>query len=220
MKILIAEDDLTSCTILQGILERWGYEVTCTGDGAAAWEVLQRPEAPQLAVLDWEMPQMDGPTLCRRLRAEPRPDPLYLILLTARSERQSMVEGLEAGADDYIAKPFDNDELRARILVGRRMLDLQAELRQREKLQGVIEMAGAVCHEINQPLQTILGYAEMLLVDLDRGDPRLRPLEKIREGVERIGILTRRIMSITKYQSKGYMGGRSRIVDIEGASGD
>lgn len=220
MKILIAEDDLTSSTILQGILERWGYEVTCTGDGEAAWEVLQRPEAPQLAVLDWEMPGMDGPTLCRRLRAAPRPEPLYLILLTARSERQSMVEGLEAGADDYIAKPFDNDELRARILVGRRMLELQAELRQREKLQGVIEMAGAVCHEINQPLQTILGYAEMLLGDLDRGDPRLRPLEKIKEGVERIGILTRRIMSITRYQSKGYMGGRSRIVDIEGASGD
>ena len=131
MKILIAEDDLTSCTILQAVLEQWGYEVISTSDGQAAWKALSRADAPHLAVLDWEMPGMDGPTLCRRLRARPQADPLYLILLTSRSERQCLVEGLEAGADDYIVKPFDNEELRARVLAGQRILDLQAELRRR-----------------------------------------------------------------------------------------
>jgi len=218
MKILIAEDDRTTRLILQVILQRWGYDVICTADGIEAWDALQCPDAPQLVVLDWEMPGMDGPSLCRKLRATVREEPLYLILLTARSGRQSLVEGLEAGADDYIPKPFDNDELRARILVGRRILELQAELRQREKLQGVLEMAGAVCHEINQPLQSILGYSELLLMELDRDDPRLDILEKIGAGAERIGSLTRKIMTITKYQSKGYMDGKTRIVDIERAS--
>jgi DNA-binding response OmpR family regulator len=218
MKILVAEDDRTTSLILQVILQRWGYDVICTTDGIEAWDALQCPDAPQLAVLDWEMPGMDGPTLCRKLRAAARQEPLYLILLTARSARQSLVEGLEAGADDYIPKPFDNDELRARILVGRRILELQAELRQREKLQGVLEMSGAVCHEINQPLQSILGYTELLLMDLDANDPRLGILEKIRAGVECIGSLTRKMMTITKYQSKDYMDGKTRIVDIELAS--
>lgn len=218
MKILIAEDDLTSCTILQAVLEQWGYEVICTGDGQEAWEALNRDDAPSLAVLDWEMPGMDGPSLCRRLRARPKAGPLYLILLTSRSERQSLVAGLEAGADDYVVKPFDNEELRARVMAGQRILDLQAELRRREKLQGVLEMAGAVCHELNQPLQSLLGYTEMLLMDIDKDTPQFGAAKKIKEGVERMGTLTRKIMDITQYRSKGYLGGKSRIVDIDGAS--
>ncbi len=219
MKILIAEDDLTSRTLLKAVLRKWGWTVTAAADGRQAWEALQEKDAPRLAVLDWMMPGFDGPELCRRLRAQEGEKPLYLILLTARGERGDIVRGLSAGADDYIAKPYDNEELRARIDVGRRILRLQEALVRKEKLQGVIEMAGAVCHELNQPLQSVSGFSEMLLMDLPADDPNYQSLKMIKEGIDRIGSLTRKIMRITEYRTKEYLGGKSKIVDIEGASG-
>ncbi len=112
------------------------------------------------------MPEMDGVEVCRRLRQMAAATPTYVILLTARGDKEDIIKGLEAGADDYIAKPFDNDELRARINVGRRIIELQAELVEKEKLQGVIEMAGAVCHELNQPMQVVSGVSELLMMDI------------------------------------------------------
>jgi phosphoserine phosphatase RsbU/P len=217
MKVLIAEDEFVSRTILQTILTKWGFEVAAVADGVSATAVLQEPEAPQLALLDWMMPGMDGPAVCRELRKRIRRDPLYLILLTSKNEQGDIVQGLEAGADDYIAKPYDNDELRARVQVGMRMITLQNELREREKLQGVLEMAGAICHELNQPLQGISGYSELLLMDMHEDDPKFQMLKKIKSQVDRVGELTRKIMNITRYQSKPYLG-NSRIVDIEYAS--
>lgn len=216
MKILIAEDDSTSRTMLEAVLIKWGYEVSCTSDGDEAYAAFQQCDTPQLAILDWMMPKMDGLTLCRKLRKQERKDPLYLILLTSRGESGDIVRGLEAGADDYIAKPYDNAELKARVDVGRRMLMLQNEMREREKLQGVLEMAGAVCHELNQPLQVVSGFAEILLLDVDTDDRKYKKLKTIKEGIDRIGELTRRIMKITRYQAKPYLKGR--IVDIHQAS--
>ena len=216
MKILIAEDDFTSRTMLQAILTRWGFDVLATCDGEEAYTVFQQNDAPQLAVLDWEMPGVDGADLCRRLRGQDRSDPLYLILLTSRGRREDIVQGLEAGADDYIAKPYDTEELHARIHVGGRMIKLQNALREREKLQGVLEMAGAVCHELNQPLQCVSGFSELLLMDLKTDDPNYETLKNIEAGIDRIGKLTRRIMKITSYQTKPYLA--SKIVDIEQAS--
>jgi len=216
MRLLIAEDDVTSRTMLQGILTKWGYDVTATSDGAQAWAALQEPNAPGLAVLDWEMPGMEGAELCRRLREQERQDPLYLILLTSRSESGDLVKGLEAGADDYIAKPYDNAELKARVDVGRRMLLLQNEMRERERLQGVLEMAGAVCHELNQPLQVVSGFSEMLLLETNTDDKNYKTLKTIKQGVERIGELTGRIMKITRYKAKPYLTGN--IVNINKAS--
>jgi phosphoserine phosphatase RsbU/P len=217
MKILIAEDDWTSRTVLQGILSKWDYEVVATSDGEAAFTAMQTPDAPQLAVIDWMMPKMDGPTLCRKLRAQERTEPVYLILLTSRGESRDIVEGLEAGADDFIAKPYDNRELHARINVGKRLISLQNELQEREKLKGVLEMAGAVCHELNQPLQSVSGYCELLLMDLSEKDPNYQKLTHIASGVSRIGQLTQKMMNISRYQSKPYLN-RGRIVDIEGAT--
>jgi len=216
MRLLIAEDDVTSRAMLQAVLTKWGYDVTAVSDGEQAWAGLQEPNAPGLAVLDWEMPGMDGAELCRRLREQTRKEPLYLILLTSRSEPEDIVQGLEAGADDYIAKPYNNAELKARVDVGRRMLLLQNEMREREKLQGVLEMAGAVCHELNQPLQIVSGFAEMLLLETNTDDKNYKILKTIKQGIERIGELTRRIMKITRYQAKPYLKGR--IVDINEAS--
>lgn len=219
MKIVIAEDDLTSRTVLQAILTKWGFEVTATADGQAAFAVLQAPDAPQMAIIDWMMPKMDGPTLCRKLREQQRKDPLYLILLTSKGESRDIVAGLEAGADDYIAKPYDNRELRARVNAGKRLILLQHELLEREKLQGVLEMAGAVCHELNQPLQSVSGYCELLLMDLSEEDPNYHNIVRIGTGVARIGELTRKIMKISRYQSKPYLSW-GKIVDIDGAAPD
>jgi phosphoserine phosphatase RsbU/P len=129
MRILIADDDRASATMLQRTLAGWGFEVTTVHDGAAAWERITSDEPPALTIADWMMPNVDGLELCRRIRATTLPSPIYVILLTARTSRQDLVAGLEAGADDYLTKPFDPDELRARIHVGQRTLQLIASIK-------------------------------------------------------------------------------------------
>jgi two-component system cell cycle response regulator len=126
--VLIAEDDPIFRRILESWFKRWDYRVTAVENGLDAWEVLQKEDAPQLAILDWMMPGMDGLELCRRIRRREQGTYLYVLLLTAKDNKQDVIAGLEAGADDYLTKPFDVDELRARICAGRRILDLQAAL--------------------------------------------------------------------------------------------
>jgi DNA-binding response OmpR family regulator len=218
MKILIAEDDLTSRTILEGVLEKWGYEFVSVADGQEAWDVLQQADAPELAILDWMMPGMSGPEVCRNLRAQERSGPLYIILLTSKDGRQDIIEGLEAGADDYVAKPYDIGELRVRVQVGCRLLKLQHQLEKRKKLQGVLEMAGAVCHEINQPLQVVSGCTEMLLMEVAESDANYATFKNIKANVDRIGKLTHKIMRISKYAVRDYMGGKNKIIDIENST--
>jgi DNA-binding response OmpR family regulator len=131
MKILIAEDQSVSRHILTANLRKWGYEVTAVENGTHAWEVLKEEEAPQLAILDWLMPGMDGIDVCQRIRQRPQAQLKYLILLTARKGQEDKILGLNSGADDYITKPFDREELRARVQVGIRVLELQSALAQR-----------------------------------------------------------------------------------------
>jgi len=128
MRVLIAEDDLVSRRMLEATLIRWGYEVVVTSDGEAAWQALQDKSAPRLAILDWMMPGLDGIDVCRNVRTMPTSEPSYIILLTAKGNKTDIVSGLQAGADDYIVKPFDREELRARVQAGVRILTLQASL--------------------------------------------------------------------------------------------
>lgn len=144
MRILIADDDRMSTVMLGRTLEKWGFEVVVVHDGAAAWEAIVGAEPPALAVVDWMMPGLDGIELCRRIRATPLPSPVYVILLTARTSRQDLVAGLEAGADDYLTKPFDPDELRARIHVGVRTIGLIANIK---RLKGLLPIC-ATCKRI------------------------------------------------------------------------
>ncbi len=126
--VLIAEDDPLFRRILERWFERWDYRVRAVENGLDAWAVLQREDAPQLAVLDWMMPGIEGIELCRRIRSRGQGPYRYVLLLTAKDDKQDVVAGLEAGADDYLTKPFDVDELRARVRTGKRILDLQAAL--------------------------------------------------------------------------------------------
>jgi two-component system, cell cycle response regulator len=125
---LIAEDDPIFRRILESWFKKWDYSVTAVENGLDAWEVLQREDAPQLIVLDWMMPGMDGIELCGKIRNRDQGPYRYVLLLTAKDDKQDVVAGLEAGADDYLTKPFDVDELRARVRAGKRILDLQAAL--------------------------------------------------------------------------------------------
>lgn len=131
MKILIAEDDSVSRWVLESSLVGWGHEVVVTKDGLEAWEALQQENAPLLAILDRMMPGIDGLEVCRRVRREYTESPLYIILLTAMSRKEDILEGLEAGADDYLTKPFDRHELRGRLQAGARVVELQTILRDR-----------------------------------------------------------------------------------------
>ncbi len=128
MKILVADDSLVMRRLLEAILTGWDYEVVSASDGAEAWTILSQSDAPPIAILDWMMPVHTGLELCTMVRELPRKTYTYLILLTSRGLRQDIVEGLSAGADDYVVKPFEKQELEVRLRAGRRIIDLQSEL--------------------------------------------------------------------------------------------
>lgn len=128
MRIMIAEDNPIERTILSGVVQKWGYDVRTVDDGLAAWEVLQQPESPRLVIMDWMMPGLDGLDVIRRVRSLGGPQPPYIILLTSKDEKANVFSGLETGANDFIGKPFDSNELYARIRVGQRSIELQTSL--------------------------------------------------------------------------------------------
>ena len=130
MRILIADDSIVSRHLLDATLRKWGYEVVVACDGLEAWNVLQREDAPKLAILDWVMPGMTGPEVCSKVReqSKQRDTYTYILLLTSKSLKEDLIEGMEAGADDYVTKPFDQHELKVRLRAGTRIIDLQREL--------------------------------------------------------------------------------------------
>jgi two-component system cell cycle response regulator len=130
MRILIADDSIVSRHLLDATLRKWGYEVVVASDGIEAWNYLQAEDAPKLAILDWVMPGLTGPEVCRRVREKAHDKDVYtyILLLTSKSLREDLIEGMESGADDYITKPFDQHELKVRLRAGTRIIDLQREL--------------------------------------------------------------------------------------------
>lgn len=128
MRVLIADDEPISRKLVEDSLTKWGYDVLATRDGNEAWEVLQRDDAPNLVVLDWVMPGLDGIDVCKNLRSRTTRNYVYIILLTAKSGREDIIKGLEAGADDYIIKPFNSEELRYRLKIGQRIIELEQRI--------------------------------------------------------------------------------------------
>lgn len=145
MKILIAEDEYTTRLMVQVSLENWGYTVISVADGREAWEVLQKEDAPDIAILDWEMPEIDGAEICKRVKDLERDNPIYVLMLTARDSQEDILKGFDAGADDYMTKPFNDSELRARVRVAERLVRIQSSLsRSVEELRQALDLVDAL----------------------------------------------------------------------------
>ncbi len=179
MKILVADDSAVMQRLLLRSLEKWHYQVTVASDGAEAWELFQRDTYP-LVLTDWMMPRLDGLELIRRIRARERSGYVYIILLTAKSEKQDLVVAMDAGADDFLSKPFDQEELRVRVREGeriilleqalkeqnRRLRETQAALVQSEKLASLGQLAAGMAHEINNPVAYVANNLTVLRRDI------------------------------------------------------
>lgn len=187
MKILLADDDPVYRTILQGTVTQWGYEPVLATNGKEAWEILQGKDAPRLAILDWVMPERSGPEICRALREASPKNYTYLILLTGKTEKEDVVTGLQAGADDFLSKPFHRDELQSRIATGRRILEYERELQNKnqqielyanqmeqlaetratqlihaERLATLGVLIAEIMHELKNPVTSLSGFIEIL----------------------------------------------------------
>jgi diguanylate cyclase (GGDEF)-like protein len=210
MRILIADDSIVSRHLLEATLRKWGYEVAVACDGAEAWDILQRDSAPAIAILDWVMPALTGPEVCRKVRLQQGQEPYtYLLLLTSKSMKEDLIEGMDAGADDYITKPFDQHELQVRLRAGTRIVKLQQELRRQaahDPLTGVLSRSKAFemfDRELQRSIRENLPLSVML-VDLDHfksvndtfghlaGDEVLREAaRRLQEAVRNYDILSR-----------------------------
>lgn len=172
MKILIAEDDTISRRLLESFLRKWGYDVLVASDGAEAWEAMHEPEAPNLVISDWMMPNMDGLELCGNIRAMEKSGYTYFIILTAKGRKEDVIEGLEAGADDFLIKPFDQEELKYRVKIGERIIRLEhriLELAGTDALTGVLNRRAFIERtemEIHR-LQRASRPLSLILTDID-----------------------------------------------------
>ena len=230
MRVLAAEDNPVFQSMLRTMLTKWGYLPVIARSGTEAWRILEAEDAPRLAVLDWMMPGMDGVEICRRVRGANREPYIYILLLTARTESQDLIEGMDAGADDYLTKPFNAHELRVRLHAGRRILDLQAELlKTREALReqathdgltGLLNRNSVLDALGNENSRTARARepVSVIMVDLDRfklvndtyghlaGDAVLREA-------------ARRLKSAARcYDSVGRYGGEEFLIVLPGCS--
>lgn len=215
MRILIADDSIVSRHLLEATLRKWGYEVVVATDGAQAWDYLRREDAPQIAILDWVMPELTGPEVCRRLREE-QGAYTYVLLLTSKSQREDLIAGLDSGADDYVTKPFDQHELQVRLRAGTRIVKLQSELKRQasqDPLTGVFNRSKAFeifDRELNRSRRDGLPLA-VLLLDLDHfknindshghqaGD------EVLREAARRLGSGVRTYDTVARYGGEEFL---------------
>jgi diguanylate cyclase (GGDEF)-like protein len=228
VRVLIAEDDRVSRSLLERILAQWGFEVSATSDGTEAWEALQQQDAPHLVVLDWMMPGLDGVDVCRRVREQDVPDPPYIILLTARDGKGDIVAGLEAGANDYVGKPFDKDELRARLEVGRRFVELNrklletqetlAEQARTDALTGIMNRRAALERLVQE-----IARAERQATPLGVGMVDIDHFKRINDACGHAAgdhvlrqIVDRSCASIRPYDGIGRVGGEEFLVILPG----
>ena len=231
MKTLVAEDNPIFQTSLCFLLNKWGYQPIVARDGDEAWRILQAADAPRLAILDWMMPGINGVDLCRRIRSTGGEPYVYVLLLTARADSQDLVEGMDAGADDYVTKPYKSHELRVRLRAGRRIVDLQAELlRAREALR---EQA---THDALTGLLNRGSILEELRNELARAGRDRQPLSLLMADIDRFkdvndtyGHLAgdavlreaalRMKASVRRYDAVGRYGGEEFLMVLPGCQG-
>ncbi len=219
MKVLIADDDETIQALVRSVVVSLGYEPVEAANGAEAWERFHAERFP-LAVVDIEMPDMDGLELCRRIRAADPNHESFILVLTGRSTHDDLGAVLEAGADDYIAKPTSPNNLRARLVIAQRRMEQEAQRRAAEAelararwLAGIGETSIALQHEINNPLSALLGHAELLMLDEhDRGEKN-EHVQVIHEQALRIAEVVKRLRKLRDPQTVEYVAG-SRMLDL------
>ncbi|MGA3211969.1 MAG: response regulator, partial [Terriglobales bacterium] len=207
MKVLLAEDDSVTRMLLTSALSKRGYDVMPAADGTEAWRHLQGRDAPRLAVLDWIMPGMDGVELCRKLRADESRPYTYVLLLTGRVDKTDILTGLDAGADDYLTKPFDPEELRVRLQVGRRIVEtdeqrrqLEEQLRQKQKIEALGALTGGIAHDFNNLIMIISAYSQEMLDQVSKGHPFYAGLEQIHKAGDRAAALVRQMLAFSRKQ--------------------
>jgi diguanylate cyclase (GGDEF)-like protein len=230
MRVLAAEDNPVFQSMLKTMLTKWGYQAVIARSGTEAWRILESENTPRLAILDWMMPGMDGLEICRRIRSANREPYIYILLLTARTESQDLIEGMDAGADDYLTKPFNAHELRVRLHAGRRILNLQEELlKTREALReqathdgltGLLNRTGILENlddELSRAMRTGTPVS-VLMADLDLfksiNDTRghLVGDAVLREAARRLKAAARR------YDSVGRYGGEEFLIVLPGCN--
>lgn len=214
--ILIVDDVPENLQVLGTILETKNYEIALASNGQQALDLIDDIQ-PDLILLDIMMPELDGFEVCRKLKNSETTEKIPIIFLTAKTDTDDIVKGFELGAADYVTKPFNACELLARVHTNLELKKVEHERIQKEKLQGVIEMAGAVCHEINQPMQVVCGYSDLLLEDISKDNPIHKDLSIIKGQIVKMGEITKKLMMITQYKTRDYIEGR-KIIDIDKAS--
>jgi two-component system, cell cycle response regulator len=222
--ILIAEDDLVSRRILEAFLVRWGYCVTQVSSGDEAWRVLNEEGSPRLAILDWMMPGLNGVELCAKVRARTGVAYVYVLLLSSRSEKKDKLEGLQGGADDYLTKPFDAEELQARLFVGERILKLQDELLSgrdalhfqatHDTLTGLVnrgEILNQVTRELSRSERTSRSVG-VIMCDIDHFKKVNDTYGHLTGDVVLRGVAQRLTAHLRPYDSVGRYGGEEFVI--------
>jgi CheY-like chemotaxis protein len=216
-RILIVDDAPPNLRVLVEMLMN-DYEISVATNGPEALEIAKSDHPPNLILLDIMMPDMDGYEVCRRLRDDEITRDVPVIFVTANTDDKTLKDAFEAGGTDYVRKPVNRVEIQARVKSALTNQELTRKLVQEEKLKGVLEMAGAVCHELNQPLQAISGFAQLLLMQMPKEDEHFEYVTIIKDQVDKMGKITKKLMRITKYETINYIE-KTRIIDINKASG-
>lgn len=218
VSVLIIDDDHDFLASMATLLRPLGYHVITARNGAEGWTRIET-EKPDVLLMDWMLPDTDGIAIIRRMRAAAEHRERYVIMVTGRSGKEDLIKGMDEGANDYLVKPFQNEELLVRIRVGIRTRKLEEELAQQVRRATVLEMAGSVAHEIGNPLS-----ASALLQQKLARDPRLasmpevvRDLDALKKELARIETLVRKAQHITNVQSIPYAGDL-QIIDLNGDS--
>jgi len=204
-KVLIVEDEKDTLFILTKLLEKNGYEVASAINGLEALDIID-DFSPKVIVADWTMPIMDGIELCNRLKEDEKNKLIYYIILTARTSLKDRVKGLDIGADDFLLKPTENQELLARIRSGVRIYNLQNELKEIEHGKALIEMATTIGHKINNPLSSLTISLKLLeedLEEIDKGKFK-EDFELINEALTRISSLTNDLLHLKNPETEEY----------------
>lgn len=218
--ILIADDSPANIRVLAEILAD-EYEISVATGGKEALEIVRERTglygSPDLILLDIVMPDMDGYEVCKALKKNPQTRDIPVVFVTANTDDETLKEAFESGGSDYVRKPVNRIELTARMKSALTQQELTRKLLEEERLEGVLEMAGAVCHELNQPMQSILGFSQLLMDNMPADNPKYEYLAIIKNQIDKMGKITKKLMRITRYETRDYIE-NTKIIDISKAS--